>query len=64
MSHIDYVNIRINKPEKLNLFHPTVYESTISFKKNNMNIHKKFENNEIEKLFDDMSEFIKNEIKL
>jgi sRNA-binding carbon storage regulator CsrA len=64
LNHIEYVNIRINKPDNCNIFRPTIYETIISFKKDNMNISKTFENNDIQKLFDDMSEFIRNEVKL
>lgn len=64
IKYIDRFELVINNPKKLNIFNPSVFEGNILFCKDNIRIYKKFQNNNVEKLFDEISQFISNEIKL
>ena len=64
ISFIDNIKIKITNPNKLNIFNNHIYKANIWFIKKDMNIIKDFGNNNIDNLFNDISNFINKEIKL
>lgn len=64
IGYIDKLELSIKNPKKLNLFHKNIYEATLWFDKNDMRVVKRFENNYINILFNDINYFINREIKI
>ena len=64
LKYVDSFELKINNPKKLNIFNNFIYEGSLWFSKNNMRINKRFENNDVNFLFDEISLFINKEIKL
>ena len=51
IKYIYCLELKIFNPDKLNMFNPTIYEGNIWFIKNNLRIYSKFNNNDIEQMF-------------
>ena len=64
LKYIDSFELKITNPKNLNLFNNFIYEGSLWFSKNNMRINKRFENDDVNFLFDEISLFINKEIKL
>ena len=64
MKYIDYFELTIRNPKKLIFIDNTIYEGTIRFNKDNMRVIKHFENDNIENLMNEVSDFISREIKI
>jgi hypothetical protein len=62
--YIEEFNFKIKKPEKNISECYMIYNATITLKKDTINIQKHFKNNNIEEIFDEISYFISNEIKI
>jgi hypothetical protein len=60
---LDEINIKINYKQS-EFWQTHRYESTISFRKNNMDITKRFKDNDFDQLMKELNSFIEHEIKV
>jgi hypothetical protein len=64
IKYIKKFELSIRNPKDLSFMYPTVYESSIMFDKGNMRVIQQFQNDNLEKLMNDVSDFISREIKI
>ncbi len=64
IQYITKFELTIRNPSNLSFIYPTVYESSIIFDKGNMRVIQQFQNNNIEDLMNEVSDFINREIKI
>lgn len=63
IKHIEEFNFTIKNINEKNFENKMIYNATISFKKDSIELQKHFKNNNIDKIFEDISNFVINEIK-
>lgn len=65
LKYLDSFELKINNHKNLNIFNTHIYQGVLWFKnESDMTVYKNFRNNNIDELFDEISDFIGNEIKL
>jgi hypothetical protein len=64
IKYIKKFELSIRNPKDLSFIYPTVYESSIMFDKGNMRVIQQFQNDNLEELMNDVSDFISREIKI
>jgi len=64
IKYIKKFELSIRNPKDLSFIYPTVYESSIMFDKGNMRVIQQFQNDNLEDLMNEVSDFISREIKI
>jgi hypothetical protein len=64
IKYIKKFELSIRNPKDLSFIYPTVYESSIIFDKGNMRVIQQFQNDNLEELMNNVSDFISREIKI
>jgi hypothetical protein len=64
IKYIKKIELSVRNPKDLSFIYPTIYEGTIMFDKNNMILIQQFQNDNLEDLMNEVSEFISKEIKI
>jgi len=62
--YINQINITMNSPNNLSIYRKTLFEANIYISKDNMSIYKNFYSNNLEDLFNQIKNYINNDIKL